>query len=74
MVVQNRTGAIYKIQAGDRIWHMNTNEPPSKTICLGRHSFPASGSEHEIVVQGNNYTVFPHEYPDEPTHADDLVQ
>ncbi len=24
---KNRTGAIYKIQAGDRIWHENRNEP-----------------------------------------------
>ena len=24
---KNRTGAIYKIQAGDRIWHQDRNEP-----------------------------------------------
>src|SRR6267378_7271502 len=27
---KNRTGAIYKIQAGDRIWHLNRNEPPCR--------------------------------------------
>src|SRR4051794_32835762 len=32
---KNRTGAIYKIQAGDRIWQMNTNEPALQNYAPG---------------------------------------
>ena len=41
---KNRTGAIYKIQAGDRIWHLNSTSRPFKPTRLGPRSFPASGS------------------------------
>jgi Domain of Unknown Function (DUF1080) len=55
---KNRTGAIYKIQAGDRIWHMNTNEPAVQNYAPGPALIPGVWFEYEIVVQGNNYTVF----------------
>lgn len=55
---KNRTGAIYKIQAGDRIWHMNTNEPAVQNYTPGPALIPGVWFEYEIVVQGNNYTVF----------------
>ena len=55
---KNRTGAIYKIQAGDRIWHLNSNEPAVQTYTPGPQLVPGVWFEFEIVVQGNDYTVF----------------
>ena len=55
---KNRTGAIYKIQAGDRIWHLNTNEPAAQNYTPGPALVPGVWFEYEIVVQGNDYTVF----------------
>jgi 3-keto-disaccharide hydrolase/GMC oxidoreductase len=55
---KNRTGAIYKIQAGDRIWHLNTNEPAVQNYATGPALVPGIWFEYEIVVQGNDYTVF----------------
>lgn len=55
---KNRTGAIYKIQAGDRIWHLNTNEPVMQNYTPGPALVPGVWFEYEIVVQGDNYTVF----------------
>ena len=55
---KNRTGAIYKIQAGDRIWHLNTNEPAAQTYTPGPALVPGVWFEYEIVVQGDDYTVF----------------
>jgi hypothetical protein len=55
---KNRTGAIYKIQAGDRIWHLNTNEPAVQNYTPGPALVPNTWFEYEIVVQGNDYTVF----------------
>lgn len=55
---KNRTGAIYKIQAGDRIWHMNTNEPAVQNYLPGPALMPGVWFEYEILVQGNDYTVF----------------
>ena len=55
---KNRTGAIYKIQAGDRIWHLNTNEPTVQSYTPGPPLIPGIWFEYEIVVQGNDYTVF----------------
>jgi GMC oxidoreductase/3-keto-disaccharide hydrolase len=40
---KNRTGAIYKIQAGDRVWHLNFKSLRCRTIRLARPSSPASG-------------------------------
>jgi len=55
---KNRTGAIYKIQAGDRVWHLNFNEPPVQNYTPGPVLVPGVWFEYEIVVQGDNYTVF----------------
>ena len=55
---KNRTGAIYKIQAGDRIWHLNANEPAVQNYIPGPALIPGVWFEYEIVVQGDDYTVF----------------
>ena len=55
---KNRTGAIYKIQAGDRIWHLNINEPAVQNYTPGPALVPGVWFEYEIVVQGDDYTVF----------------
>lgn len=55
---KNRTGAIYKIPAGDRIWHLNTNEPETQHYTPGPALLPGVWFEYEIVVQGDDYTVF----------------
>ena len=55
---KNRTGAIYKIQAGDRIWHENRNEPAVQTYAPGPSLIPGIWFEYEIAVQGDDYTVF----------------
>jgi hypothetical protein len=55
---KNRTGAIYKIQAGDRIWHLNTNEPAVQNYTPGPPLVPGVWFEYEIIEQGDNYTVF----------------
>ena len=55
---KNRTGAIYKIQAGDRVWHLNFNEPAVQTYTPGPALVPGVWFEYEIVVQGDVYTVF----------------
>ena len=55
---KNRTGAIYKIQAGDRIWHQNRNEPTVQSYSPGPPLIPGVWFEYEIVVQGDDYTVF----------------
>ena len=55
---KNRTGAIYKIQAGDRIWHLNRNEPTVQNYTPGPPLVPGAWFEYEIVVQGDDYSVF----------------
>ena len=55
---KNRTGAIYKIQTGDRIWHQNRNEPAMQTYAPGPPLIPGVWFEFEIVVRGDDYTVF----------------
>jgi hypothetical protein len=55
---KNRTGAIYKIQAGDRIWHQNRNEPKVQTYAPGPPLVPGVWFEYEIDVQGDDYSVF----------------
>jgi len=55
---KNRTGAIYKIQAGDRIWHLGRNEPAVQDYTPGPALVPGVWFEYEIVVQGDDYTVF----------------
>jgi len=56
--LKNRTGAIYKIQAGDRVWHLNFNEPAVQTYNPGPALVPGVWFEYDIVVQGDDYTVF----------------
>lgn len=55
---KNRTGAIYKIQAGDRVWHLNFNEPAVQQYTPGPALVPGVWFEYEIIVQGDDYTVF----------------
>jgi hypothetical protein len=55
---KNRTGAIYKIQAGDRIWHLNMNEPAVQNYTPGPPLVPGVWFEYEIVVQGDDHSVF----------------
>ena len=55
---KNRTGAIYKIQAGDRVWHLNMNEPAVQNYTPTPGLTPGVWYEYEIAVQGDNYTVF----------------
>jgi hypothetical protein len=55
---KNRTGAIYKIQAGDRVWHLGINEPAVQNYNPGPALIPGIWFEYEIVVQGDDYTVF----------------
>jgi hypothetical protein len=54
---KNRTGAIYKIQAGDRIWHLNTNEPAIQQYTPGPPLVPGHWFEYEIDVNGDTYVV-----------------
>lgn len=54
---KNRTGAIYKIQAGDRIWHQGTNEPVVQDYQPVPALTPGTWFEYEIAVQGDDYTV-----------------
>jgi hypothetical protein len=55
---KNRTGAIYKIPAGDRVWHLNSNEPALQTYTPGPVLVPGIWFEYEIEVQGDVYNVF----------------
>lgn len=55
---KNRTGAIYKIQAGDRVWHLGFNEPKVQDYAPGPPLVPGVWFEYEIVVQGDDYKVF----------------
>ena len=55
---KNRTGAIYKIQAGDRVWHLNFNEPAVQNYNPGPALVPGVWFEYEIRVKGDDYTVF----------------
>lgn len=55
---KNRTGAIYKIQAGDRVWHLGFNEPTIQQYTPGPVLVPGVWFEYEIVVQGDDYNVF----------------
>lgn len=55
---KNRTGAIYKIQAGDRVWHLNRNEPAVQNYTPGPALVSGVWFEYEILIQGDDYTVF----------------
>jgi hypothetical protein len=55
---KNRTGAIYKIQAGDRVWHLNMNEPAVQKYTPGPPLVPDAWFEYEIASQGDQYSVY----------------
>ena len=55
---KNRTGAIYKIPAGDRVWHLNFHEPALQTYNPGPALVPGVWFEYEIGVQADDYRVF----------------
>jgi hypothetical protein len=55
--LKNRTGAIYKIPAGDRVWHLNFNEAELQTYTPGPALMPGVWFEYEITAQGDDYTV-----------------
>ena len=55
---KNRTGAIYKTQAGDRVWHLGFNEPAAQQYNRGPALIPNVWFEYEVVVQGEDYSVF----------------
>jgi hypothetical protein len=55
---KNRTGSIYKIQAGDRVWHLNFNEPAVQQYTPGPALVTGVWFEYEIAVQGDDYKVF----------------
>lgn len=55
---KNRTGAIYKIPAGDRIWHLNRNEDAWQHYdASGPQLIERVWFEYEIDVRGNVLTV-----------------
>ena len=47
-----------KFQAGDRVWHLNFNEPAVQNYIPGPSLVPGVWFEYEIIVQGDDYTVF----------------
>jgi 3-keto-disaccharide hydrolase len=49
---------FYKIQAGDRVWHLNVNEPAVQSYASGPALVPGIWFEYEIIAQGDDYTVF----------------
>jgi hypothetical protein len=55
---KNRTGAVYKIQAGDRVWHLGFNELKVQKYTPGPPLVPGVWFEYEIDVQGDDYAVF----------------
>jgi hypothetical protein len=62
---KNRTGTIYKIQAGDRVWHLNTNEPTVHNYTPGPALVPNAWFEYEIVVQTKRLHGFSYQSPDD---------
>ena len=55
---KNRTGAIYKIQAGDRVWHLNINEPAVQNYTPGPALVPGVWFEYEIVCRATTTRYF----------------
>ena len=54
---KNRTGAIYKIPAGDLIYHLNQRDAAWQKYQPGPALTPGSWFEYEIRVNGDRYTV-----------------
>ena len=54
---RHRTGSLYNIPAGDRIWHLNTNEARWQDYEPGPQLIPGVWFEYEIKAAGNIFTV-----------------
>jgi len=54
---KNRTGAIYKIPAGDFIYHLNRHDDIWQQYRPGPALVPGAWFEYDIRVSGNLYTV-----------------
>jgi hypothetical protein len=54
---KNRTGAIYKIPAGDFISHLNQRDAVWQKYVPGPSLVPGAWFEYEIRVRGDQYTV-----------------
>ena len=54
---KNRTGAIYKIPAGDFIYHLNRHDDAWQRYRPGPALVPGAWFEYEIRVSGNQCTV-----------------
>src|SRR5712691_4432818 len=54
---KNRTGAIYKIPAGDFIYHLNQHDDIWQQYRPGPVLVPGAWFEYDIRVRGNLYTV-----------------
>ena len=54
---KNRTGAIYKIPAGDFIYHLNRRDAAWQQYSPGPPLVPGDMFEYEIRVAGDQYTV-----------------
>lgn len=54
---KNRTGALYKIPAGDFISHLNQRDAAEQRYMPGPALVPGAWFEYEIRVTGDQYTV-----------------
>jgi choline dehydrogenase-like flavoprotein len=54
---KNRTGAIYKIPAGDFIFHLGRNDARLQQYAPGPPLVPGVWFQYDIVVSGNHYQV-----------------
>jgi len=54
---KNRTGAIYKIPAGDFIYHLGRNDLRQQQYTPGPPLIPGVWFQYDIVVTGNHYEV-----------------
>lgn len=54
---KNRTGAIYKIPAGDFIYHLGRNDARLQQYTPGPPLVPGVWFQYDIVVTGNHYEV-----------------
>jgi hypothetical protein len=55
---KNRTGAIYKIPAGDRIWHEGRNDVALQHYTPGPPLVPGKWHAFDITVTGDDYAVW----------------
>jgi len=55
---KNRTGAIYKIPAGDRIWHGDGHDVETQSYVPGPALVPGRWIDVDIEVRGDDYSVW----------------